>query len=276
MKITWEQTGDDLDIDLYYPDLMEYWKSNIFDEENNEHSLGVCEYSDKIIKNADLLLESVNRINELFLEVFQLDAFNFKEFILDQRFLNKLHATWKVVQLNNPVIIPYLESLGGDWIETFYNINTVFHTFESKFCVHYSKVTLRNKKTEQIETPEHILKNIHNYTKNGIFQVYFDYRSLGRSDFDAWNYSDNIDLSCAVINNYTSLPYGLTFLLHRPYVTPYPEKYITEMKENGRKHIVGDIIPVGNFIGYEDSVKDLYDIFYRNITKDQKMIIGEI
>jgi hypothetical protein len=147
---------------------------------------------------------------------------------------------------------------------------------ETTFRLYYGAVDVTGNAIAQIPTPTDVIENIHNYTKNGVFQVFLPYRSLGRTDFNAWEHSDNIDLSKNVINNFTSMPYGLSFDIRRPYDIPYPDKYVADMHNNNRDNIVGDCMPVGYFKGYENNVGDLYSIFHRNITQQQKLIIGEV
>ena len=44
------------------------------------------------------------------------------------------------------------------------------------------------------------------------------------------------------------------------------------MRDRG-KAPVGSIMPIGNFVGYLDSVGDLYDVFIRNNTVDQRVTL---
>ena len=256
MKLTWQTSGDSLDIEVTSEHLVHHWidalPSNKFipKEDNLPY------------KAVDRLHESIDKINKLFIEKFDIHTFDYEEILLDQSFLNKVHRDWADVQIQHSSLVLLLEKMGEEWLQLFYDINLSFHDIEHECHIKYVQEDSNTLFTHQIEG----LTNMEDYLRHGKSQIYLEYWSLGRDDYNAWQHGD----TDALISNFGKLPFAFDITLQRPYTSEYPREYVDWMNKQGKKPI-GSYLPIGNFKGYRNSVGDLYSIFFRN--SKQKIIL---
>jgi len=249
MKFVWTKSGDYLDVDVESISLVEHW-------------LDVLPSNKFIIKEDKFPYESFTRlekciheINNLFKSKFHTTIFDYNQFEFNQDFLNKMHRSWADIQIEKPALPLLLEKMGTDYLQMYYDINESFHSIESRCRIKYVEQDSNTIFTHQLES----LPDITKYAKHGRSQLYLDYWSLGRTDFDAWQFSDNV----GKITNFDKLPYTLDVSIKKPYNSKYPESYIQWMKQQG-KDPIGSYLPIGNFSNYTESVYDLYEIFLFN------------
>ena len=131
MKFIWTKTGDYLTVDITHLPLVEHWLNQL---PSNKFVIK----EDKIpYTSIDRLYESISRINELFTSKLKIFAFDYDEIVLDQNFLNRVHADWAKVHHDNPALPNLLAKIGDEYLQLFYDINLAFHSLESHSKVKY-------------------------------------------------------------------------------------------------------------------------------------------
>mgnify|MGYP001247984053 FL=1 len=254
----WQVTGDTLDIDVTYPELMEHWMSNL-----PSHDF-VIKKDNMPYDAVERLSSSIRDVNELLKSKFDIKIFDYGQVKMEQRFLNQVHRDWARLQQEHENITKIIERFNGDYLKQFYDINDAFHVIEQRCKVRYVEQGSDTEFKHQmpgISDPERFLMH-------GQCQLELQYWSIGRTDYDAWHAGDDV----ALIDNSTKLPLTFDVKLQRPFTAPYPPSYVDWMRDRG-KAPVGSIMPIGNFVGYLDSVGDLYDVFIRNNTVDQRVTL---
>ncbi len=256
MKFFWTKTGDSLDVEVIHPELAEHWFNNLpsktFNSKNDRFPYA----------SVERLRDGIETINNTFKHKLNIDIFDYKEFKLDQRFLNKVHRDWAQVQQDNLNITRLLNMMGGDLLIKFYDINDAFHDIENSCSIQYIDESCDIQFKNQMPG----LGNHERFLTHGRNQLELEYWSVGRSDYDAWQTADDI----AFIENYQLLPFSMDVELIKPYDRPFPQGYVKWMEDQG-KSPVGSHLPLGNFKNYKESVADLYDIFFRNNKIEQKV-----
>lgn len=259
MKLIWEKTGDSLDIDVMHPELIEHWIQHL-------PSANFKIKQDNIPYHAvDRLRTSIENINHLLKSKFDIRIFDYDQFKVDQRFLNKVHRDWASVQENNANISKVIDLFKGDHLREFYDINDAFHIIESSSKIKYVELGSDTNFKHQIPG----IQNPERFLFNGQCQLELEYWSIGRTDYEAWLMSDD----AALIDNNSQLPFTFDVFLCRPYEAPFPPEYVRWMRDRG-KEPSGPTLPIGNFKNYLDSVGDLYELFIRNNKVDQTITLS--
>ena len=256
MKFFWTKTGDSLDVEVSNTELAEHWfnhlPSKTFIPKNDRFPYA----------SVERIRDGIETINNTLKQKLDIDVFDYKEFKLDQRFLNKVHRDWAQVQQDNPNLTRLLYMMDSDLLRKFYDINDQFHDIEDECTIQY--VDESSDKQFKHQMPG--LGDHERFLTHGRNQLALEYWSIGRSDYDAWHQADDI----AFVDNFQMLPFSMDVTLIKPFDRPYPQEYVKWMEHQGKRP-VGSHLPLGNFKDYKDGVADLYDIFFRNNQIEQKV-----
>ena len=259
MKLIFDTTGDQIDVDVINPNFVEFWLDNIND---NDNKLSLIDHDIKFELQSDLK-NNLKKTNQILAKFAIQPLMDPEEDWYDQHNLNILHEKWVKLQHNYPSVVNALTMLGDSIVKDFYNINMLIHSIESKKSIVYEKFN-NNKTTWQ---------RVNNFStdilSNGSWNIEIGYQNLGRSLFEKWsNLDDNVNDEDT--NNFTHFGSRVIINISRPFVSPLPTEYLSYCDKNGVAPI-NPILPMGNFKNYQKNLKEIRHVIYRNVQQNNRI-----
>ena len=264
MNLVWSKTGDELKIDVYNYAVIEYWFEKLTEQGKNDFALlnksneGNTLDHNTLSDKLNSLLKEINVILEKML------IKDFKEFenrdFLDQNVLNTLHEIWVKTHQKYPNLKQFfiLSKKNKEWDD----INLYIHRIEYAHTIYYTNT---DKYAWQIEN-----KFEANILTMDRFHVELGFQNLGRSTYQKWlNFDNNVHDSDT--NNFTHIGGEIEITLGRSREYNYPKEYIQWCNDH-RIPVVGAILPIGNFKGFNDTVGKIRTVIFKNLTYENNRI----
>ena len=286
-SIVFQSSGDSLLCKSDCPDLLDAYIDFINNHDANEFSLTNTNF--KLEQNFDELLSTLTFFNNSFFAdingVFDIPVSKID--MLDQNYLNKIHAKYVNSQFNMMDIqslkrsnfaykLKHLFELLSDdetqvntttilhkysLYDLYHNINTLVHSLENKF----NKLKFKANFNNWIEMENTFPKSYtSNYIKNVSIAFYHSGRTL-HNKFVTW---DN-NLTHRDENTFDQLIGYIELNLNRQETVDYSPEY-KEWCEKNKRQPSGEFLNLGNICDLEYKLTDYRKIIYRNLSNNNK------
>jgi PAS domain-containing protein len=179
---------------------------------------------------------------------------------IDQSYLNLLHKQWVSKISKYPNLGKLCEQQGIN-----YNlVNDSIHQFE----IYFKHVRLET--TTAYETFVPSKKDIEEALTLDAYQIRVHYDNLGRWTYDQWCVDSEPD---SETNNFDIITTrAIDIVLEKFHTITTPPEYISWCHHRGQTAL-GGILPIGNFRGYCNNIRDLKNIWLRNLEVKQTISI---
>lgn len=258
MKMTWNATGDTLDIEVANTLLVDAWLPRLDPYNCFRLTLPPVDVGQDIQRLVNNLVD----VNAVFSKCGLPKLADPDSDWFDQDNLNTLHRDWVKVQ-HKTRIVELLSKFPNDILTTFHDINNLIHDIEHSLVIKYS-----NSQGTPWQMVNPFAPDILEF---GTWQVELDYQNLGRSTYEKWlNYDQDVDNEDT--NNFTHIGGTVVFNISRPIQTSAPVSYLQWCQEKNVKPY-GHKLPIGNFTC---SLGTLRTVFYRNVAVANNTIVFEL
>lgn len=254
MKLVFNQTGDTLLIDPCKNKIVQTWIDLVTTDSN---AFTVTYYHTQVHQYLDQLVAAVQAVNPV-IERLRLAPFALQRSI-DQSYLNLLHKQWVAIISAQPNLALLCKHQGVDYDV----INTLIHHCEN----HFKHVRLEADVFKTF-VPDH--KVVEQTLTLDKYQINIHYDNLGRCTYDQWYFDSEPDSERNNFNLVTTR--ALDIMLEKSYTVTPPREYL-EWCQRYSLPALGNILPVGNFRGYENNIADLKNIWLRNLELKQTLSI---
>jgi len=263
MQLVWQTTGDWLEIDLANPGLAEYWVESLNRDKINNFNLIASKFDSTW---PELLKTHISKINEFLISKLKITALeSFQNLnLLDQRVLNDIHRTWIGLINTHPSLVTlikkYDEKLWIHWNQ----INKKVHFIEEGFeCVYCGQ--------QYWETPNIFGTEILNFNQ---CQLQIIFSQEGRTNYNKWLVHDTNSIGPDT-NNFKAIGSEVLISLSMPLYRDAPKNYIEYSKQNNIP-VIGDILNLGNFQGFEENLTELRHVYLRNVLHENNTALFKI
>ena len=251
MKLVWNKTGDEIELEVLNQDLFYSWLEFINSNKVNSFHCDRRIIEDLYIICKDLK-DTVKTVNTLLAKTKR--SLPESELVYSQAHLNLLHRQWVELQIDVPGIKSFLELSENGAGKSFDMINELIHAIE-----HRCKMPFFTD--NQFEFDNLYMSDIEQMS-NQIGHIFFSYKNLGRTSWHKYSFGDN-NINDRDTNNWTVLSTDIVIDLTPIRSYTLPIDYIDLCRKNNVP-AVGLELPLAKFTDSSDWMR-LRTIFRKNI-----------
>lgn len=259
LKLTWNETQDELLFDVVNQDLTTWFVEQSMSAGQNKYTLG-DQVIDKIVKPCDTAIlieqeiEYINTVNDVLAKL-KLPRFDLPTDWFDQQQLNKLHKDWAETRYKHPKLTELLYKIDKKYYEAYQEMNCHIHLIERSFQYRF-----RDNSHWRITNP----------FQNQMFEwqvchLYLEYPGHGRNAYEKFQWMDDGADGDRDINNWDNIDSFLGMNLVKPYrVEPPPEFVEWCNQQNLVPH--GYTQPIANLVEWQKQLPQARNIVTKNVT----------
>lgn len=248
--LTWSSTGDSLPFNENNSEFVEWYISEL--GSNNQFN---CTSRANIPNMICELNDSLNIINQFFLDKFKIKFSNDDVCLNSQQVLNDLHKAWVLVQRKNTGLLDLLLQIDKNVFDKFVNINELIHKIEQAWSFEF------NNYKDKVWQADNIWG-----TKFCSFErcnIKLEYGNLGRSSMEKYLAFDNTP-NDNELNHFEKISGNLIVNFNRTEkITPSPEYINWCIKLKIPQYF--NCVNIGNFIDLEKNLDYYRQIFLKNV-----------
>ena len=260
VKLVWENTGDEITFIPTFPDLLDYYVTELDQRNSNKFFCKESNFDHSTVEDLQRCLASIQPLSTKI----PMEIDDWSGDVYDQEYLNKLHRQWVKTGIRYPKLPILFKSMGKD--VDFRNINENIHLLENSFDCEFI-----NYKDNPCQIENIFGKNILSF---GTTNLMLGFDNLGRSSWSKFiNWDDNIVDTDT--NDFTCLSGRIELNLNRPLQIEPPIDYVNWCQSYDVP-AVGHCISLGNIVDLDRDLTRIRKILVRNIYEQTNTFSFEI